>query len=212
MSIGTIFFMSIGVLYLMFAFRDPPEAIARYFSIPAAFVFFPEEHRVKLGRITVGVLIIGAGIGWAVDIPGARIVGGIVGILFIALQIAARWKIAGDVSDAMDAEQQAARASFEQLKQDPRFLHLQRYLGAKYRLTFDRAPDPATYCVRYICLQDAMGQHILTPGISGARWLVAYLERGDSRARLQASVDLHTGVCGETELGWMAWSSAIPAL
>src|SRR5262245_15909017 len=137
MSIGTLLFVAIGVLYLVFAFRDPPEAIAHFFTIPAAFAFFLKEHRVKLGRISVGVLIIAAAIGWAADVPGARIGGGIAGLLFIALQIAARWKLAGEASDAMDAERQAARASFERLKQDPRFLHLQRYLGAKYRLTYD---------------------------------------------------------------------------
>ena len=50
-----------GVFYFVFAFRDPPRAVEHFFRIPSIFVFFPENSRARLGRITLGVLCAGFG-------------------------------------------------------------------------------------------------------------------------------------------------------
>jgi hypothetical protein len=211
MSIGTLLFIGIGILYIVFAYREPPAAVAHLFKIPAAFVFFAEERRVKLGRIAVGALLIAAGIGWA--LPGGSIVGTIGGLLFVGVQIAARWKLAGDDADALAAERKAARGSFEALKGDPRFVHLHQQLYAKgYRTAFDRAPDAATYCIRYIGLMDEKYGRLFAPDAARARYLVAYLERRDSPARIQATLDLQSGVCAEMEAGRLGWDGMIPLM
>ncbi len=64
MFLASLFFIIPGILYLVFAFREPPAGIAHFFCIPAFFVFFPEHSRVKLGRITAGVLLTGSGTFW----------------------------------------------------------------------------------------------------------------------------------------------------
>jgi hypothetical protein len=61
----SLIFIVVGCLYVVFAFRDPPKAIDHFFSVPAIFGFFPEHNRVRLGRITMGVLIAVTGAGWA---------------------------------------------------------------------------------------------------------------------------------------------------
>jgi hypothetical protein len=52
-----------GALYVVFAFRSPPAAVEHWFRVPAVFVFFPAESRVKLGRITLGVALLLTGAG-----------------------------------------------------------------------------------------------------------------------------------------------------
>ena len=53
-----------GVAYIIFAFREPPPAVAGFFKIriPLSFLlllgFVPDEHRAKAGRIGVGALFI----------------------------------------------------------------------------------------------------------------------------------------------------------
>jgi hypothetical protein len=214
MSIGSVLFMFVGILYVVFAYREPPDAVAHFFTIPAAFVFFPKEHRGKLGRITVGVLILaaGAGIGWGANSSWSRIVGGIVGVLFLALQIAARWKLAGEVVEADDAERRSQWQSFEMLKRDQRFLHLKRYLDRRYRTTFDQTADPATYRILYADLWNASWQPLLAQNGAGARYVVAYLERRDKPRRLQVRLDVETGVCNEGEAGLTGWSGRIPLM
>jgi hypothetical protein len=53
-----------GFLYIVFAYRDPPEAVRHFFLIPSIFVFFAEENRVKLGRVTTGAFLVLSGFGW----------------------------------------------------------------------------------------------------------------------------------------------------
>jgi hypothetical protein len=53
-----LFFIVYGILYFVFAFREPPSSLARFFRIPGIFIFFPEEHQVRWGRICFGVLFI----------------------------------------------------------------------------------------------------------------------------------------------------------
>ena len=50
-----------GVLYIVFAFVRPPEAVAHIFRVPSLFVFLPEAWIVPVGRFFVGVLILGGG-------------------------------------------------------------------------------------------------------------------------------------------------------
>jgi hypothetical protein len=136
-----------------------------------------------------------------------RIVLGIFLFAFLAVYYAWKWKRAGVVSDAMDAERLAARQSFELLKRDPRFFTLQQYLNTRHRTMFDRTKDPATYCIRFVGLMDGSGKYLFAPNDAGARYLIAYLERSDKPARIQASLDLQTGVCGEVELSLLASTS-----
>lgn len=141
-----------------------------------------------------------------------RIATGILGVVFLVAYLVWKWKCASDASDAMAAERLAARQSFEQLKRDPRFHHLQQYLATKYRTAFEPSPDSATYRIAYVGLMDGGGQALLAPNGAGARYLVAYLERGDKPTRIQAALDLQSGTVGEAELGWMGWSSVVPAM
>jgi hypothetical protein len=54
-----------GALYLAFAFREPPEALVTYFRVPSIFIFWPDETRMKYGRISMGVLFIAAALSCA---------------------------------------------------------------------------------------------------------------------------------------------------
>ena len=216
-------FILIGILYLVFAFHEPPAAIAHFFPIPIVSVFFAPERRKKLGRITLGALLITLGIGdalsplyyrlfgWHPSMSGRSITGTALGIVLLGLLAAARWKRAGEVVEADEAERRAQWASFEMLKRDPRFLHLQRYLYAKgCHTTFERAPDPSTYRVLYIDLWDAKWQRLLAPQGGSAHMLVAYLERGAAPKRLKVALDVPTGNCTETEVGLLGWGGLIP--
>ena len=208
--------MIVGALYILFTFVEPPEAIATFFRVPVIAVFFPPEKRMKLGRLTIGVLLILAGPILSL-IParglhgGARFVGAVVALLVLGVWLAAKWKRAGELSDAGDAECRAQWQSFEILKRDPRFLQLQQYLYAKgYRTTFERASDPVTYRVRYVALQDDRYQRVLAQHTPPARWVVAYLERDAEPKRIQATLDVQTGMCADMAAAWLGWSGFIP--
>jgi hypothetical protein len=208
---GTLFFIIVGALYILFAFVAPPEAIATFFRVPVIAVFFPPEKRMKLGRLTIGVLLILAGPILSL-IPargfhgGTRVVGIVVGIVILGILVAAKWKRAGEVSDARDAELRDKWQSFEVLKRDPRFVHLQHHLYAKgYRTTFERAADPMTYRVAYLALQGEQNPYLLAQHNPPARCLAAYLERDAAPKRVVASLDLQNGACHEREAGWFDW-------
>ena len=216
-------FILIGILYLVFAFHEPPAAIAHFFTIPVVSVFFAPERRTKLGRITLGALLITLGVvdalsplyyrlfGWHPSTSGSSIAGAVLAIVVLAVLVAARWKRAGEVSDADNAERIAQWQSFEVLKSDPRFLHLQRYLYAKgCHTTFERAADPSTYRILYIDLWDAKWQRLLAPQGGGAHVLIAYLERGVAPKRLRVTLDVATGNCTESEVGLMGWGGCVP--
>jgi hypothetical protein len=47
---------------------------------------------------------------------------------------------------------------------------------------------------------------------SNARYLVAYLQRGESPSHIQASIDLATGVCNDVAVGSLGWNSMIPVM
>jgi hypothetical protein len=216
-------FILIGALYLVFAFHEPPAAIAHFFTIPIVSVFYAPARRAKLGRITMGVLLITVGVGLELWEPFVRIVGWhgarggsttagtILGLVALGVWGAAKWKRAGEVSDAEDAERIAQRESFEMLKRDPRFLHLQRHLSATgCHTTFERMPNPWTYRILYIDLWDAKWQRLLAREGAGAHLLVAYLERGVAPKRLKVALDVPTGNCTESEVGLMGWGGLVP--
>ena len=216
-------FIALGTLYIVFAFREPPKVIAHLFSIPILAVFFAPERRVKLGRITMGALLIVMGIsdalsglyyrifGWHGPRDGSSTVSTLLGIGIAALWAAARWKRGGEVSEAEEAERRAQWQSFELLKRDPRFLHLQQYLYARgYRTTFERASDPSIYRIVYIDLWDAKWQRLLAHEGASARWLTAYLERGTAPKRLKVTLDIQAATCAELEAGWLFWSGQMP--
>ena len=121
----------IGALYILFAYHEPPDAISHLFRVPVIAVFFPPERRVKLGRLTFGIFLLLMGpISWL--IPRRGLLGGIVSVLVLGVWMAAKWKRAGEVVDANDAERRAQWQSFEILKRDPRFHHLQQYFHNKH--------------------------------------------------------------------------------
>ncbi len=216
-------FILIGILYLVFAFHEPPAAIAHFFPIPVVSVFFAPERRTKLGRITLGAILIALGtggellplvyrlFGWHSSTSGASVGSTALGIMVLAVVGLARWKRAGEVVEADEAERRAQWQSFQVLKRDPRFLHLQRYLHAKgCHTTLERAPDPSTYRVLYIDLWDAKWQRLLAPQGGSAHMLVAYLERGVAPKRLRVTLDVATGNCTESEVGLMGWGGCVP--
>ena len=51
-----------GVLYIVFAFVRPPEAVANLFKVPSIFVFLPDSWVIPVGRFFVGALILGGGV------------------------------------------------------------------------------------------------------------------------------------------------------
>lgn len=141
-----------------------------------------------------------------------RIVSFVFGLILVGAYLAWKWKQAGETSEAMAAERVMARQSFEALKHDPRFAALMRYIGAKHRTAFERTADPETYCIRFIGLWGVDAIPVFAQQGANARWIVAYLDRPQSPARLQVSMDLQTGVCGETELSSFAWEGVVPAM
>ena len=137
---------------------------------------------------------------------------GLVSIIIALAYIAWRLKRAHDAADALTAERKAAMASFDALKRDPNFLHLHRHLHAKYRTTFETAPDAVTYRIRYIALMSEKYERLFVQQGAQARYLVAYLERRDSPARIQAMLDLRSGACTDAEAAWMGWEGMIPVM
>jgi hypothetical protein len=215
--LGSLIMLTFGILYIVFAFHDPPEAIAHLFSVPVVAVFLAPERRMKVGRIAMGVLLLLFGPAcWL--LPQTGLFGGegcalgpIVGLALVAVWTAAKWKHGGEVSDAEDAERRAQWQSFELLKRDPRLHHLQQYLYAKgYRTVVEQPSDPMTYRIVYADLWDAKWQRLLAQDGAAASRLTAYLERSAAPKRLQASIDLQTGVCAEREVGWMGWGGEVP--
>jgi hypothetical protein len=211
MFAGSLFIISVGALYILFAFVEPPEAIATFFRVPVIAVFFPPEKRMKLGRLTIGVLLILAGPILSL-IParglhgGARVVGVVVCIVILGILVAAKWKRAGEMSDSRDGELRDKWQSFEILKGDARFVHLQHQLYAKgYRTAFERAADPTMYRVAYLALTGERDPYLLAQHNPPARYLVAYLERESAPKRVVASLDLQSGACHEREAGLFDW-------
>lgn len=212
---GTLIMTLAAALYILFAFREPPAAIAHFFPIPVVTVFFRPEHRVKYGRLAIGALLLLLGPlssliqGDGRDGPSVLRI--LLGLVVLGLWLVAKWKRAGEVVGADDAERRAQWQSFEMLQRDPRFLHLLQYLHAKgYRTTFDRPSDPAAYRVAYIALWDERGQRHLAQQGDAAQQLVAYLERDAAPKRVQACLHLQSGTCTDTEVGWMGWSGLVP--
>jgi hypothetical protein len=143
------------------------------------------------------------------DILG-RIIGGIFGIgLLIAYYV---WKLqrAGEAADGIERERMAARQTFEQLKSDSRFVHLQQHLNMKYRTSFGSPADPVTYRILYIGLMDARYGRLFVQDWASARYVVAYLERSAGPSRIQAMLDLQTGAYRDMEMPWVGWSGMIP--
>jgi hypothetical protein len=213
--LGTLLMTLVAVLYIVFAFREPPEAIAHFFPVPLVTVFFRPEHRMKYGRLAIGALLLllgplcsllpGDGRG------GPSVLGTLMGLVVVGVLLAARWRHAGEVVDADDAERMAQWQSFELLKRDPRLHHLQHALYAKgYCTTFERAADPTAYRVAYAVLRDAQWQPLLAHQGAAAAHVAAFLERDVAPKRVQASLDLQTGVCRESEAGLMGWSGLVP--
>jgi hypothetical protein len=185
---GTLFFIIVGALYILFAFVEPPEAIATFFRVP----------------VLVGPLLLLAPRGAPSGRPS--MLGVLFVFLFLGVSLWARWRGAGEV-----AERRAQWQSFEILTRDPRFLHLQQHLYTRgYRTTFERAADPVTYRVAFLVLQDGQSPRLLAQHNPPARWLVAYLERDGAPKRVVVSLDLQSGACHEREAGLFDWG-AIPA-
>jgi hypothetical protein len=44
-----------GVLCLLFAFVQPPEALRSLFKVPAIFVFLPDRWAMPVGRVVLGL-------------------------------------------------------------------------------------------------------------------------------------------------------------
>jgi hypothetical protein len=65
--LASLLFLIPGVLYLVFAYREPPKAVEHLFRIPAIFVFFPERNRTRIGRLSAGALLVLFGGGLAVQ-------------------------------------------------------------------------------------------------------------------------------------------------
>jgi hypothetical protein len=211
MLLGSLLTIIVGALYILFAFVEPPEAIAHFFRVPVVAIFFPPEKRMKLGRLTFGTLLIFMGPLLALIPAGglarrSPILGAILAILLLGVLLAAKWKRAGEMSDARDTELRDKWQSFEILKRDPRVVHLQQQLYAKgYRTTFERAADPTTYRVAYLALQGEKDPYLLAQHNPSARYLAAYLERDAAPKRVVASLDLQSGACHEREAGWFDW-------
>jgi|HubBroStandDraft_4_1064222.scaffolds.fasta_scaffold55329_2 hypothetical protein len=211
MLLGSLLTIIVGALYILFAFVEPPETIAHFFRVPVIAIFFPPEKRMKLGRLTFGALLILMGPLLALIPAGglarrSPILGAILAILVLGVWLAAKWKRAGEMSDARDAELRDKWQSFEVLKRDPRFVHLQHQLYAKgYRTTFERVADPSTYRVAYLALQGEKDPYLLAQHNPPARYLAAYLERDAAPKRVVASLDLQSGVSHEREAGWTDW-------
>jgi len=56
-----------GLLYIVFAFKEPPEGVRHFFRVPAIFIFLPDRYVLPAGRFLVGVLLIGTAVGIALQ-------------------------------------------------------------------------------------------------------------------------------------------------
>ncbi len=136
----------------------------------------------------------------------------LLGVAILVAYLAWRWKRASNASEAMAAEHSAALQGFEHLKRDPRFLPLWQHIASRYRATYDEPSDAASYCIRHIGLADTRWQRVPADATTGARYMAAYLERGGSSpSRIQATLDLQTGVCTDAEIDSTTWDCFVPA-
>jgi hypothetical protein len=44
-----------GLTAIVFAFREPPQAISSFYRVPAIFIFLPDRWVVPVGRLFLGV-------------------------------------------------------------------------------------------------------------------------------------------------------------
>lgn len=51
--------VGLGLLYVVFAFFEPPAWVARWFEVPSLFVIMPQRYGLRIGRILCGLLLIG---------------------------------------------------------------------------------------------------------------------------------------------------------
>jgi hypothetical protein len=213
--VASLLFPILGILYIVFAFREPPAVLANLLDVPVVFVFFAPERRMKLGRITMGVLfLLGGPFFWLLaesgllgDGGGRGVLGTLFALAALGVVAAAKWKRAGEVSDAEDAGRRAQWQSFEMLKRDGRLHYLQQCVYAKgNRTVFEQPSDPMTYRIVYADLLDAKMQGLLAQDGAAAFWLTAYLERSAAPKRVQATLDLRTGACVERKVGCLGWA------
>jgi hypothetical protein len=86
---GSLLMLVISVLYIVFAFREPPAPIAHLFPIPVVAVFFRPEHRVKYGRLTIGVLLLLVG-PLCFLLPGDGFLGSVAALVLVGLWVVAK--------------------------------------------------------------------------------------------------------------------------
>lgn len=138
-------------------------------------------------------------------IRGGFVVLGVV-IFFIAVPKDEASDGATDGATAADTTAPTPRAAFAT---DPRFQHLEQYMRGRFAFSLDAPTTPDTFQIVHVACMTAEGAAVgqLDPS---ARYVIAYLKRGADPARMQVSLDLATGQCGETPLGRLQWSAVVP--
>jgi len=140
---------------------------------------------------------------------GASIFFGIVAVAYLIVIMVWRWRRSGKAPRAGVRTDETRREVFEQIKEDRRFVDLNRKLNEKYKTAFEETDDFLTYRICYLAIFDVYG-HALRPDNPDARIIVAYLRRKARPVRLKVIMDVRTGKIEETELGKPQWDAAIP--
>lgn len=140
---------------------------------------------------------------WA--IRGGLVVLGVV-IFFVAVPKDEATDGATGGAAAADTTAPTPHAAFAS---DPRFQHLGQYMQGRFAFTLDAPTSPDVFQIVHVACMTAegaaVGQH--DPSV---RYVIAYLKRAADPARMQVSLDLATGQCGETPLGRLQWSAVVP--
>jgi hypothetical protein len=168
--------------------------------LSSALTLFGYELRVLRGLDELGPMA------WVVR--GGLIVVGVV-IFFVAAPKDESAGASGEGQAGSGPGAAPERSPRDSFASDPRFQHLGQYMQGRFATTFDAPTTPDVFQIVHVACMTAEGA-VVGQADPSARYAIAYLKRGAEPSRMQVSLDLATGQCGEAPLGWMQWKAVVP--
>lgn len=165
--------------------------------VSSALTLFGYELRVLRGLDELGPMA------WLVRV-GLIVVG--VVIFFV---VSPKDEAGAEGGDQPGGGSTPARSPRDSFASDPRFQHLGQYMQGRFPTSFDPPATPDVFHVVHVACMTAEGAAVSHDDAS-ARYVIAYLKRQAEPSRMQVSLDLTTGQCGETPLGFLQWNAVVP--
>lgn len=135
-----------------------------------------------------------------------RIVGGIIGVLFLWWWISRKWDRASAYSDAMAAENEEQKKWFEQTKKDTRIQQLIKEIKSRYPIAEESMASADSYFIKYICFYNPK-MKIISPDDHAAAYTSFFLKGKDY---VMITKNLATGEMAETKVSKFSFDLSLP--